>query len=200
MTYIPKNVRERQRWLTLPEAISHIMEVEKCTQNSAWERLRTALADKAVRTIYELFEDQLNSEDPSYWYKTPFPHLSAREFWTTISIDLDSGSIYLPHAPLPRYIERVVWLFKESVLEIWKDKTPEAEKEVASNDEIREALRAICKELKEAGDNVPNVVKAPDLIVKRLPTKHVWIKVAQGIAGEPEFAEQRVRGRRRRGV
>jgi hypothetical protein len=195
MTYVPKKVLERQKWWTFPEAISHIVEVEKCAQNSAWEQLRTALADEAIRYIYALFENQLESKDPSHWYKTPFPHLSAREFWTTTSIDLDSGRIYLHDTPVPRYIERVVWLFKESVLEIWKEQVAAVEenKEAASDDEMREALRAICREYKQAGKKIPNVLEAPSLIIDRLPSKWVLVKVAQGIAGEEEFKKQRLK-------
>jgi hypothetical protein len=66
MAYIPRAVLERQKWMTLPEAISHIVEVEKCTQNYAWEQLRAALADEAIRYINALFENQLDSQDPSY--------------------------------------------------------------------------------------------------------------------------------------
>jgi hypothetical protein len=177
------------------EAISHIVEVEKCTQNYAWEQLRAALADEAIRYINALFENQLDSQDPSYWYKTPFPHLSAREFWMTISMDLDSGRIYLHDTPVPRYIERVVWLFKESVLEIWKDQVTATErsKEAASVDEIREVLRAICREYRETGKKIPNVNEAPNLIIDRLSSKFVLAKTAKSIAREEEFRKQRLK-------
>jgi hypothetical protein len=150
MTYIPKKVLERQKWLTLPEAISHMTEVEKCTQNAAWQQLRAALADETVRTIYELFEDQLNSQDPTYWYKKPFPHLSAREFWMAISIDLEAQHIWFPDATFPLPIERI-WLFKESILEIWKDQVlaGNSAKEKVTRDEILNALQVSFKKVEK---------------------------------------------------
>jgi hypothetical protein len=110
-------------------------------------------------------------------------------------MDLDSGRIYLHDTPVPRYIERVVWLFKESVLEIWKDQVTATErsKEAASVDEIREALRAICRECRETGKKIPNVNEAPNLIIDRLPSKVVLAKTAKSIAREEEFRKQRLK-------
>jgi hypothetical protein len=187
MTYIRRSVRQRQKWITLSEAIDHIVEAEKCDQNAAWEQLRDALEDGAVTCTEPLTKSELDADKPSL--RRIFPRIQKRKsrgkpaYWI----------VRYHHVTCPT--DRV-WLLRESVFELWK--APEAKKEAASHDEMREVLRAICRERKEAGRPIPNVLDAPALMADKLPTKHVWIKVAQGIAGEPEFAQQRVRGRRRR--
>jgi hypothetical protein len=59
MPYVSRIDRQRQKWMTLKEAISHIIKAEGCKENTAWEQLRDALADGAVDTSWALTETQL---------------------------------------------------------------------------------------------------------------------------------------------
>jgi hypothetical protein len=196
MTYIPRAVVERQKWLTLPEALAHIIEVENCTPNDAWGQLLDALSDEAVRVVWELSADQLNSEDPAY--QSIFPRHPAMDLWMTTSISSDGRRICFPNSfPIP--IEKV-WLFKESVLEIWKKYSSEVKRaEKASDDEVLEALRDIFKDvasgIKKRWD-LNDLHKWVELSVdpKKRPKKEVW----EIFRKAPEFAEyQREKGRPR---
>jgi len=48
MPYRSKATKEREEWMTLPEAIRHICVADKCDEDDAQKQLRSALADDAL--------------------------------------------------------------------------------------------------------------------------------------------------------
>ena len=65
MTYVSRKVRQRQKWITLKEALYHVMAVEKCGEGTAWEQLRAALEDWVVPSTRALTDTELDVDDPA---------------------------------------------------------------------------------------------------------------------------------------
>jgi hypothetical protein len=199
MTYIPRAVLERQKWLTLPEAISHIIDVEKCARNDALGQLLDALVDEAVRTIWALPDDRLNSQDPTRWYRSILPHYSALELWMTASINLETQLIRFPHTSISLPIG-CVWLLRESVLEIWNEHGPEERAEKASDDEVLKALRDIFKDVASGKEKRWDLNDLHKWVERRVdPKKRPKKEVLKLFWETPEFAKyKRERGRPRK--
>jgi hypothetical protein len=89
MPYISKPKQERQKWITLKEAILNICNFDQCDEVVALHDLRLALADRTVGYRFEaggwfysleLFDGQQN-------------RTRERHFWRSIPIDLKSGAM-----------------------------------------------------------------------------------------------------------
>jgi len=118
MPYVSRIVRQRQRWITLKEAISHISKAEICNGNAAWQQLRAALADGAVHASWALTETELDRHEPALPHRDIMPIYTYRELWTPASIDLEREFICLSNSIYP--IDRV-WVLKVEILELWSD-------------------------------------------------------------------------------
>src|SRR5580704_14090020 len=65
MPYVSAAERQRQRWMTLKEALSHIQHVEKLDENAALQQLRLALAEGAVGASWAMSESLLQKAGDS---------------------------------------------------------------------------------------------------------------------------------------
>jgi hypothetical protein len=140
MTYVRRRVRQRQKWITLSEAVDHVVKVERCNGDDAWWQLRDAVEDGAVTCTEPLTENELDADEPAI--KRIFPRIEQR-------IRRRSPAYWIVrYNGATRPIDRV-WLLKESVFELWKDKVLAVKnsKEPASDDEICIALRNIFKDV-----------------------------------------------------
>ena len=139
MTYVRRRDRQRQKWITLSEAIDYIVEAEKCDQDDAWWQLRYAIEDGAVTCIEPLTEKELDANEPAV--KRIFPRLEKLK-------SRGKPAYWRVYHGVTRSIHRV-WLLRESVFELWKDRVlvVETGKEPASDTEICEALRNIFEEI-----------------------------------------------------
>jgi hypothetical protein len=174
MSYVPRAQRERQKWMTLKEAVSHIRQVDDSDEEIALKDLRAALADGEV-------ESRWANERASQFFVIPIirnvaPRVEPKareEFWLTVPIDLDGGGtipeLWLDNLRRTKDQEGTVgeedddddddtpsryfvFVLKDKILEIWKgqelEKTGERQPQ-ASDDEIRDALRDIFKDIED---------------------------------------------------
>jgi hypothetical protein len=188
MPYTSKLNQEKQKWMTVKEAIIHIQKSDCCDEANAAQQLCEAIGDEAV-----VSSGPLTDSDFLERIQRPIcPRL-----WTTASLDSERGIVcWKEHTAC---IDDV-WVLKAPVYEIWKDRAPEPKKKVhASDSDMREALRAIFDDVEsgkikrwDKNDIYRWVQQKID--PKRAPKKEVWRVFEKA----PEFAKhQRAKGRPR---
>jgi hypothetical protein len=87
MSSVSEAEQERQKWMTLKDALSHIQHVDQCDEKSALYSLRNALSDAAV--AYQL-EDKGRFFVPNF-FRGGRNRALELYFWSFISIDQESG-------------------------------------------------------------------------------------------------------------
>jgi len=53
MPYIPRAEQERANWRTLPEAVAHVMRIDRCSGEDARRQINDALGDGALTLRWE---------------------------------------------------------------------------------------------------------------------------------------------------
>jgi hypothetical protein len=88
MPYVSGTERERQRWMTVREAIGHIQRADKCDNEAAFAQLRRALAHGAIEARWgpDEFSHTLFDIQPGR-------RMSLATFWRTVPIDEAGGFI-----------------------------------------------------------------------------------------------------------
>jgi hypothetical protein len=89
MPYLSDAERQRQKWMTFKEAISHIRSAEKCDENTALQQLRHALAEGAVESTWALSEAALGASIVHRVVGMP----ERQHFWLSVLINLAAGTI-----------------------------------------------------------------------------------------------------------
>jgi hypothetical protein len=207
MPYISKRERERQKWMTLKEAISRIREFEGCDEAAALAQLRAALADGEIETRYAFDASSELFPIPISLAKASLDDEDVEAFWKKVPIELDDdgsiSSIYLAtlHEERRKWRARkryVLFLSRGAILKHWADVDAPKQRPVASKDEIRKALVEIYRNADEKSRKPPNINEAYGLVADKLEPKRAPRKLVRGILDEPVFKERRLeRGRRR---
>ena len=149
MPYVSAAERERQRWMTLKEALGHIQRVDECDENSAFEQLRAPLADGAVVCSRQLSGAPVPFAKPreraGFWKAVRFDLVGQNIYWYDFrevfnedeeedvdDEDLDLSRVKRIEHPICR-----VWLLKESIFKIWTgnktERAPPAPREATSD-------------------------------------------------------------------
>jgi hypothetical protein len=222
MPYLSPQERNRQRWMTLRDAILHIRRVDKCDQETALHQLRAALADGEVQARWG------SGEIPQFVIPivpgaVEVPAWALQKFWLSVPIDLTgAGSIpalLLEELESPQAEEEeeededdddnegsrltryFVFVLREDIERHWPSDHPETRAKgpvTASSREIEEVLRKIYDEAEEKGEKPPNINQAADLAARKLQPKKVPRKVARVILDKAEFKRRRPGPGRRR--
>jgi hypothetical protein len=103
LPYTSKAAFERERWMTLAEALTHVAEYDGCDRRSALKQYRDALGDNKLITKWE---------DPSHARDWP-PKDAA--FWQQARIQ--RGRVFDPQAR--RW--RTLLILKNSIYQIWPE-------------------------------------------------------------------------------
>jgi hypothetical protein len=151
MSYVSPAERERQRWMTLKEAISHIQRVDGCDEVIAFAQLRRALADGAIEARWG--PDEFS---PRLFEIQPGRRIRLATFWRTVPIDGEGGfipGVYpedLPDADPDiednspeQYMPKRYYLFvlRDSISRHWASFDPEnAVKSQSPPADVREAV------------------------------------------------------------
>jgi hypothetical protein len=151
MSYVSPAERERQRWITLKEAISHIQRVDGCDEVIAFAQLRRALADGAIEARWG--PDEFS---PRLFEIQPGRRIRLATFWRTVPIDEEGGFIPggypedLPDADPDiednspeQYMPKRYYLFvlRDSISRHWASPDPEnAVKSQSPPADVREAV------------------------------------------------------------
>ena len=93
MPYLSIAEKERQLWMTLPEAVAHVRSVERCELQEAQQQIRKALADGAILTRWEGNGPIEVLDDGGLKYKGPRSPPRADKMWLAIYLDWDSGAM-----------------------------------------------------------------------------------------------------------
>jgi hypothetical protein len=215
MPYVSNEERERQKWMTLKEAVSHVQHVDACDEETAVKDLRAALADGAVEVRWA-------NETPTQLFVVPVTKAARRvrntrkRFWLTVPMNLNGGGsiaeLWLDEL-FAKDVEGAVeeedghthrryfiFVLKDQIVKLLKgqelEKTGKRQPE-ASDDEIIDALRDTFKDIengkiKKWDRNMVHKWVEERVEPKRAPRK----KVLNLIDKTPEFAKyKRDRGR-----
>jgi hypothetical protein len=189
MSSVSEAEQERQKWMTLKDALSHIQHVDQCDEKAALYSLRNALSDAAV--AYQL-EDKGRFFVPNFFSRGR-NRLLERHFWSFISIDLKSGGtiganefeVYfqgeglqnwydpdeegLQYADLTASSCLAIFVLKDDVLKKWNQQRkdpaegpqrPKSPRRVGGL-QMEAAIREKAREVyDEAGEEGPNLDKA----------------------------------------
>ncbi len=109
MPYVTKQAQDRVKWMTLVEAVDHVMRVDRCGQDEALRQLRSALSEEAVASGELVAHDEFHAvsgknEDGARWgfdgtaisadewaHRPVLPAWSKAGFWKNALIDLEDG-------------------------------------------------------------------------------------------------------------
>jgi hypothetical protein len=217
MPYVSAAERQRQRWMTLKEALSHIQRVEKLDENAALHHLRLALAEGAVGATWAMSEALLQKAGDSLTSGIQIIDEAVRgAFWLNVRVNLEVGTLefetrdlidrdkqppYGPRRATKRVVQsdRVVWVLKESICKYWKDEEPEEPESTgqpqpqASDDDIIWAIREVFKEIGEGKITHRDKNTIHHEVDKKVSPKRAPRKVVFNLMETtPEFALQRL--------
>jgi hypothetical protein len=148
MPYVSGAERERQRWMTVREAIGHIQRVDKCDNEAALAQLRRALGHGAIEVRWGPGEFS-----PTLFDIQPGRRISLATFWRTVPIDEEGGfipGVYQEDWWDPddeeigpeKYLAHRYYLFvrRDSVSGHWPSANSENAEEKSPTSELRETV------------------------------------------------------------
>jgi hypothetical protein len=157
MPHKSKRTEEREKWVTLPEAISHICIADNCEENKAQENLRFALADDVLLVRWEE-EEPPEQQDlrKTYGFFNPSPWPPGR-----------TSQLYSDRPP-----SGSEW---DGAKINWQDGTVNNKWSGYKTNEFRAVLLAKVSIIK----NWPEIARIPDSAIKSLPKRRAGAKPTQ---------------------
>jgi hypothetical protein len=202
MPYVSREERERQRelkkWITMKEAVAHVVSVDKCDPVSAVEQLRCALMEGELQAYWGTKSSDsrwpIVKYDLAWWRGVPAHMLTLGlipEDFSTVSVTppenapvrlayLLSNQLFQHWAPLENAVE------SQSPTAAINEGTGRPKRVPASEDAIRHELKAMYDEAEKAGTRPPNAAEAFPEVKKRLAPKKVSRQRARPIIKEFE--------------
>lgn len=129
MSYKTKADRERENWMTLPQAISHIELFENFSNSEARAELLNTLEKGAFhssRRSLVRWRDKFRAlgEPPNEIGPPDVPPRGQR--WATVDIRWETGEVLDPYGAVEngKWLStwRVVWLARSKVMELWPER------------------------------------------------------------------------------
>jgi hypothetical protein len=165
--------RERERWMTLAEAIAHIAKHDGCDRDSALKQLRGALGD---RRLHNKWEDQRPNHACEGMIISPDWPPDDASSWQQADIQVDTGKVFDPS----RRRWRTLLILKDSVSQIWGD--PSVASAGSESGKARPITKAkgrgrpgACNKVHQAADRISQ----RGLSVKETPRKEFVAQVAE---------------------
>jgi len=123
MSYKSRAERERENWITLPEAVIHICSACKCDHRAAHRQLRAALAD-GVRVLGPLkWERERRDKPPPFGANsiiTPTDTPPLGRAWLEAEIDWKTGRVRDDWGEYKRGKRRVLLIDRDMVARRWR--------------------------------------------------------------------------------
>lgn len=129
MPYISKAEHEGAQWVTLPEAVAHVIAADGCAPDEARRQIRAALNDNVLWPTRwaDRVEPPLGSARMQMPNDTP-PQAGE---WAGAKIDWEAGTVLNEVSEYQIGKWRVLWLDKQSLVQLWPlaAATPDPEEE-----------------------------------------------------------------------
>ncbi|MGH7053820.1 MAG: hypothetical protein ACREE4_00275 [Stellaceae bacterium] len=123
MPYVSLTERERAEWMTLPEAITHVVSTDSCTETEARRQIQEALNDGELRLPRWADRAEPPGSPRMSRMQMPDDRTPQAGEWKAARIDWDAGTVLNEVSEYRPGEWRVLWLSRVTVVSIWRPAT-----------------------------------------------------------------------------